>query len=336
MSAISSTSQFIIGIDSGGTKSELIVWDQLRLREVLSRAKSDVSTDEIYGLARATVHHHGLNLDGITLEEATSRFTYMLSQAAEQLKVSEEELAAQSHIIMGMAGIDTDLDDEYAREWLDSVVEERKLPLQYTLISDVELGLWSGTQNGQGIVLIAGTGSNCFGRNSQAKTAKAGGLSHFFSDEGGGFMLGWEALHAVGKMYDGRAEKTPLYEIVLQEMGVSTFAELKQYIVRAPDYKQAVAKTAPAVQAASEAGDSLAQHLITKAIAELEAMVVHVHAQLGESLLVSFVGGLFQHGPYAERLHDRLYKKNIDSHETHIQHPVTGAVWYWQAQEASK
>ncbi|MCD8506926.1 hypothetical protein LRY58_01310, partial [Candidatus Woesebacteria bacterium] len=217
MQHISDNFTYLIGIDSGGTKSELMVWRKADLAP-----ENQVSDEQLVAQAVATVRHDGMNLDGISDQEATSRLLFMLEEAARTLEMSVSELAKQSFLVLGMAGLDTDLDTDNAERWITQSLTQHDLNLSYALISDVELGLWAGTRTGQGIVLIAGTGSNCFGRNSQGEIRKAGGLSHFFSDEGGGFMLGWEALHFVGKMFDGREAKTPLYEIVLDELGVSS------------------------------------------------------------------------------------------------------------------
>jgi N-acetylglucosamine kinase-like BadF-type ATPase len=144
------------------------------------------------------------------------------------------------------------------------------------LLSDVELALSSVDVHGAGIVLIAGTGSNCFGRTSDGRSAKAGGLSHFFSDEGSGFALGWAALHLMGKMYDGRQEKTALWSALLAQYGISTFPELKQLITQATDYKSFVAKAAPVVQEQAALGDVDCRALVHSQLDELALMADQV------------------------------------------------------------
>ncbi|MCD8484124.1 hypothetical protein LRY60_00705 [Candidatus Woesebacteria bacterium] len=176
MQHISDNFTYLIGIDSGGTKSELMVWRKADLAP-----ENQVSDEQLVAQAVATVRHDGMNLDGISDQEATSRLLFMLEEAARTLEMSVSELAKQSFLVLGMAGLDTDLDTDNAERWITQSLTQHDLNLSYALISDVELGLWAGTRTGQGIVLIAGTGSNCFGRNSQGEIRKAGGTLAFFS-----------------------------------------------------------------------------------------------------------------------------------------------------------
>lgn len=318
--------EYLIAIDSGGTKSQVLVWPWSVVEQ------PPKTSEELVASAVCSARYDGINLDGISEQEATERLEVLLREAASELSMSLTEFGGKVAVVMGMAGLDTDRDHVNAEKWFENSLAHFNLSIPYALISDVELGLWAATENGVGVVLIAGTGSNCFGRNQSGEVAKSGGLSHFFSDEGGGFMLGWDALHHLGKMYDGREEKTVLFDFVLQHMNVSDFAELKQRIVRSGDYKQAVAQVAPAVQKASEAGDTLALELIDTAIEDLESMVEHVHKKLhtGEALPVFFVGGLFHDGPYKDRLTKKLQSKGILSQGIHITEPAIGAVHFWR------
>ena len=56
-----------------------------------------------------------------------------------------------------------------------------------------------------GMVLIAGTGSICFGRDAVVKQPGSGGYGHKIDDEGSGYALGRDALAAVVRAQDGRA-----------------------------------------------------------------------------------------------------------------------------------
>lgn len=321
-----SSPEYLIAIDSGGTKSQLFVWPWSVVES------SPESSEELVLQAVCSARYDGINLDGISEEDATHRLEVLLREAAAELNMSLPELGTKVVTVMGMAGLDTDRDFVNAEKWFEDSLAHLNISFPYALISDVELGLWAATEDGVGVVLIAGTGSNCFGRNQTGQTAKAGGLSHFFSDEGGGFMLGWDALHHLGKMYDGREEKTLLFDSVLQHMQVADFAELKQRIVRSGDYKQAVAQVAPAVQQASEAGDTLARALIDQAVNDLEAMVTHVHRAVKQEgdVPVFFVGGLFHDGPYKEKLTQLLQQKGIASQGIHITQPAIGAIHFWR------
>lgn len=308
---------YVVGIDAGGTKSAVRVWNV------------GGTQPELVGEVRKV----GLNLDLLKSEEAIRRLESILHAAAQAVGSSLADLAGQSFLVLGMAGLDTPLDVSGAENWLTACLSDLQLTeWSRAVISDVELGLWAARPDGVGVVLIAGTGSNCFGRDSAGKTAKAGGLSHFFSDEGSGFMLGWRAFHLLGKMYDGRLERTALYDALLQAYSVTEFAALKQKVVRSSDFKYVVAKAAPVVQELAQTGEPHAQELVQQAIDELAQMVLVVQQQLTGEPPVFLVGSLFKDQAYKQRLMDRLQQGEHVVQAQHIPEPVIGALAYWQHQ----
>lgn len=306
----------VLGIDAGATKSHVVLWDE-----------SQFSAGAVEPSLLNT-KHPGLNLDVIAAEEAGQRLWAMFEEAARVIEKELTDFFAQTNIVVGMAGLDTDLDRENAQTWLDDTLRQRVETANVRLVPDVELALWSASASGVGVLLIAGTGSNCFGRNSDGKTAKAGGLSHFFADEGSGFMLGWEALHRVAQMYDGRLPKETIYDEVLQEYGESDFPHLKRRIVQSADYKHEVAKAAPAIQKLAHAGDPHALALVEGAVAQLAVMVQTVYKQIStsEALPVFMVGGLFQDNLYRENLSKTLAGLGITAEVKHVEFPVIGAL----------
>ena len=205
------------------------------------------------------------------------------------------------------------------------------------MLPDIELALWSASRNGVGIVLIAGTGSNCFGRNTQGQTAKTGGLSHYFSDEGGGFMLGWQALHEIAKMYDGRRPSTALLGQVLAAYNASDFPTLKSTVVNDPDMKRTVAKAAPVVQALAAQGEEVSRRLVDQATRDLAEMVMTVWSKLSSDpeLPVYLVGGLFRDQFYCQLLMEQLQQQGLQCHIRGIKNPVVGAIQISQVKSAA-
>ena len=65
-----------------------------------------------------------------------------------------------------------------------------------TVTHDGLIALSGATAGAPGIITIAGTGSFCFGRNAEGRTARAGGWGYIFGDEGGGFDITRQALRA--------------------------------------------------------------------------------------------------------------------------------------------
>ena len=308
---------FLLAIDAGATKSHLVLWDL---------SKPDVPTLET---ALINTKYPGINLDVINSREATQRLLIMIQETAQSIGQETSSFLVQTDVVIGMAGLDTNLDFQNATAWIQSIPLLQPTLASIHLIPDVELALWAASESGEGVLLIAGTGSNCFGR-IQDKTAKAGGFSHFFSDEGSGFMLGWRALHLTAQMFDGRLPQGKLYTALLQQYSEPDFAHLKRRIVQAIDYKHEVAKAAPAVQALAAQGDPDSLALIEEAVAELIVLVQTVYKALyqGVSIPVYVVGGLFQDQLFKEKFAQHLENLGISATLTRIEFPVIGAVAY--------
>lgn len=324
--------EYVVGIDSGGTKSAIHVWKLPARAEFEASSLSEHSDELPQPELICEFRQAGLNLDLLSASIAEARLDRILQELSAQAQLSRTQLTQRTVLVMGMAGLDTPLDQSEAEDWLTDQLKSRGLGTwKRYVISDVELGLWAARPDGVGVVLIAGTGSNCFGRDAQGTIAKAGGLSHFFSDEGSGFMLGWKAFHIMGKMYDGRLEKTTLYDAVLQTYKVDDFAQLKQLVVRDKDFKQVVAQAAPVVQDQWQAGDLHATILVEEAIQDLSAMVQTVQSQLQGEPPVSLVGSLFKDAAYRQSLEDHIHTKHSESLQTqHVPDPVIGALAFWQ------
>jgi len=320
--------QYLLGIDSGGTKSQVMLWPMAQAERL---AELSISEQDIVAGAIFQDRFQGINLDVIDQYTASQRLAAMLEAAADSARIPTATFLQQTKIVIGLAGLDTPADEERAELWFGSVLLQFGLlrsQVDGTLLPDVELALWSASRTGEGVVLIAGTGSNCFGRDVAGNRAKTGGMSHFFSDEGGGFMLGWEVLHILNKMHDGRIEKTQLYDAVLEAYAAPTFAALKTAVVTAHDYKHMVGQAAPVVQKLARAGEPNAVKIVTNAVEELQQMVETVIQQLDPSpnLYVYLVGSLFKDEFYRQQLITKLYSEGIRSQPLRVDAPVVGVV----------
>ena len=89
----------------------------------------------------------------------------------------------------------------------------------YMLAGDQAAALYAAHGAGPGAVLISGTGSICFGRNTRGITARAGGRGYKIDDEGSGYAIGRDILSAVVRAQDGRSRPTVLTELVFAQIG---------------------------------------------------------------------------------------------------------------------
>jgi len=317
--------KYLIGIDAGGSKTKVVVWKS----EIVTQLRNNrASEKEMLQSAFWQDNFPGINLDAIDTHDAQQRLLSMLETASYACQMSTWQLAQESQVIMGMAGLDTLADRRRAELWLQTVLLQLGVTqANFILLPDVELALWSAHPQGIGIVLIAGTGSNCYGRNSRGENAKTGGLSHYFSDEGSGFMLGWEAFHAMAKMYDGRFESTALLGQVLAAYNVADFPSLKSKMVSSTDPKKFIAQAAPVVQALAAQGEPVSRAIVEQATQDLFEMVETVWQKLAQpNLEIFLVGGVFKDSFYQQLLMIKLQGKGLRAQFRWIENPVVGAV----------
>jgi N-acetylmuramic acid 6-phosphate etherase len=68
------------------------------------------------------------------------------------------------------------------------------------------------------VLVLSGTGSCCFGRTWDGKTAKVGGWGHILGDKGSGFEIGLRALKAVVYYYDRDGAWSKLGQRILRKL----------------------------------------------------------------------------------------------------------------------
>ncbi len=247
---------YFLGIDGGGSKTA--VWCANERGHVLGK-----------GVAGPT------NLTTTDTQLACQNLAIALDQALGGVARS-----SFTSVVMGLAGADTSSEIAQARKIFQPVFTTRGVQ-DFKLVNDAVIALKSGSDAPNALVAIAGTGSNCFGRNNMGETAKASGLDYWLSDEGSGYMIGLQALRAVVRASDGRGQATALTESVLNHFKLASVSALKE-IVYAPGFskKEMAALTMVVVQAA-EAGDSAAFQILTEAINEIQTMMRSVIHKLG-------------------------------------------------------
>lgn len=164
-----------------------------------------------------------------------------------------------------------------------------------TFTGDQQTALYGALGGPGGIVLIAGTGSICYGQSTDGREARSGGWGSLMDDEGGGFALGRDALAAVVRAEDGRIAPTVLHDAVFEALQVGAVRELIGKIYAPGFGKREVAALAPLVGAAAEQGDAAALQIVEKAGRELALLVRPVAEKLGlQSARIAFAGSVLQ------------------------------------------
>ena len=220
------------------------------------------------------------------------------SGVAGKLKKSVDELIGEGQI----AGIAIWLPCHGESIEGDQAVEQaiRKefpgVPIYFS--NDVEVG-WAGSLALEpGINIVAGTGSIAFGKDIHGKTARGGGWSEFFSDEGSCYWMGRKVLELFSKQADGRIPKDALYEVVYRKFGLSDDFEIVDIVhERYIPSREKVASLQLLAKEAALLGSQCSISLYIEAAGELCLIITAIKNQLdfdSKPFNVSYTGGLFK------------------------------------------
>ena len=112
------------------------------------------------------------------------------------------------------------------------------------VFDDAEIALRAAIPQGDGAVLIAGTGSIAYARVGE-KVHRAGGYGYLIGDDGSGFAIGRAALAQLLRWYDGRAAHSELFDAMRAQLGVHDAQELLRCVYGEPHPVAIVASIAP-------------------------------------------------------------------------------------------
>ena len=174
---------------------------------------------------------------------------------------------------------------------------------RWIVTTDAEIALTGAVEAGQGIIVIAGTGSMALGRRT-GPPVRAGGWGYIFGDEGSAFDIVRQALRAAVRMEEGWGPATALRQALLEATGSRNSNDLLHRFY-APDWPRArVASLAPLVDMAAGAADPIALEILNAAAHHLATLAGSVRAQLwkeGEPVEVAYSGGVFRSARVLER-----------------------------------
>ena len=181
--------------------------------------------------------------------------------------------------------------------------------------SDCESGFATALGDGDGIVVISGTGAVVHGRKG-GRVEKSGGWGHILGDRGGGYDMCRHALRKVILRYDIEGTLSPLASAILAELSLNELPQLVDWVNQAD--KMQVARLAPVIFRAADAGDVEMQELIEHRAGDLARFTVAVAQRLGmESVEVRLLGGLLTKEPgyaahYRRLLAEKLPGANVE------------------------
>lgn len=161
---------------------------------------------------------------------------------------------------------------------------------------DAHIALRGAIPAGDGLVLIAGTGSVAYGEVGD-RQFRAGGGGYALGDEGSGFAIGSAALRLLLRSFEGRVPRDPLIDELASHTGSTGSRELIAYVYESGAPVTTVASIAPIVLEFANAGERSANKIVQAAALELFELVRAV-CRLADTgtveLPLAFSGGLLR------------------------------------------
>jgi N-acetylglucosamine kinase-like BadF-type ATPase len=247
---------YIIAIDGGGTKTRVI-------------------STTAQGLLVKSAVVGPIGLTSTSLGAAVFNLKEGIRQVCDGFKKEDKII----NLTIGLAGLDTTTEEQEVEKIFKGIFQELKIE-NYLIINDAYIALENGTQKQDALVLVSGTGSNCLGRNSQGKMAKAGGLDYILSDEGSGYSIGLSCLKTAVKSSDGRIEKSLIEDMVKKHFNATSILDLKTMVYNPNLTKVEVAGLAPICFKAFRTGDDEAKRILNDVIDELALLAKAVLKKL--------------------------------------------------------
>ena len=223
-------------------------------------------------------------------------------------------------LCVGMAGVSS---AGAARLVEETIREGYAGPLR--LAGDQEIAL-SGAVEGPGAVLIAGTGSVCYGRDAAGDIHRTGGCGYLIDDGGSGYAIGRDLLACAARDWDGRACAPLLRKAVFDALGVRDLSGLITWLYAPATGKKEIAALAPLLLPALEAGERAAEDIADRAAAELFGLADTLWRKAGLTAgELALTGGVLQrYPPVREALEKRLLRAHP---EMRVISPRHSAAW---------
>jgi N-acetylglucosamine kinase-like BadF-type ATPase len=265
------THNLYLGVDGGGTKTHVVLIDDEK--NIVGEGFAGASNPLRVGVAVAV----------------KNIFT-AIDKACDTANRSRGDIVSAQ---IGLAGVRR----EDLRYIIKKNVRERLKFRKIEVTTDAEIALYAATEGKEGLVIIAGTGSICMGKNAKGESASAGGWGPIAGDEGGGAGISRRALQAIAKSSDGRGKPTKLSDYAVEYFRAGRLEDLSVAIY-APQVDNArIAGFAKFVVQAARENDEVATEVIAEAGRELGIAAVAVIKKLklkNRKFPIGKVGSIFK------------------------------------------
>ncbi|MDA3861570.1 MAG: hypothetical protein PF445_10120 [Melioribacteraceae bacterium] len=277
---------YFIGIDGGGTKT----------KASLVNENLDVISEGIGGPSNFLV---------FDINDVASSILELVKTICTKGNIPLSEVKS---ILLGTAGAGRRDDAERLETAVYEKAKEQKLIINnFRVESDGRIALEGAFSGKPGSILIAGTGSFMFGKDSNENLHRVGGFGRILGDEGSGYKIGRIGLSEVAKSFDNRNSGTLLTKLLSEEYNITDSVQLINEV-----YKNNfdIPKVAPIVIKAAEENDAICKKILDDEVEGLIGHIVSMKEKTNEDTLsVSLVGGTITTDNYFAHLFQTEAKK---------------------------
>jgi N-acetylglucosamine kinase-like BadF-type ATPase len=296
-----SAGRVVVGVDGGGTKTDVMVAD-------------------LNGAQLALVTAGGANHESIGTERMAAVIEAALGEA---LAAADSERADVVASAFGLAGVDWDSDVVLVSSALDGL----ELPGDRVVVNDSRIALRAGCTQTWGIVSSIGTGAVTAGVNRSGESFRT--MAVGWGEPSGSWTLVSDSLNAIAAHHHRTGPATELTGLYLDALGHSTVVEMFEAITRRRS--TVGGHLAPLVGRAATDGDEVADEILTRVADRHADMVGGVATRLDmlddDFELVTSGGVHASGGPFTDRFTARVRHHCPGAVLVPLDvRPVTGAV----------
>lgn len=260
--------KFYVGVDSGGTKFEIIITDFLK--RIIYSAKYPSCHYSVHGAEKTAETLSGYVFDSV--------------------KKAKLNIQDCSGICFGIAGAR----EEFDRDKLKRLFLKKLRIKNISVVTDAKNAITGAFNGNDGIILIAGTGSVLYGKH-KGQLHRIGGWGRILGDQGSGFIIGREGLRELVKEYDERAIGRG--ESIFAKLVKKRFGITKETIVdKVFAHHFEIQRVVESVIDAAEKKDKMCLKIINEAA---EDLLNHVKlyiktAKIKNGIEIAFIGSLIE------------------------------------------
>jgi N-acetylglucosamine kinase-like BadF-type ATPase len=277
--------RYIIGIDGGGTKTEAIAYS--------------LDGEE---LGRGYSGFGNLLLDQ---EKALNNIVAAVDECME----SVEEVSVPTECVMiyaGLAGAESGNNKQLVEEVL-----KNRFNVRAKTENDAVIALAALLKGMDGILVISGTGSICYGIKN-GRESRAGGWGHILGDEGSGYFIALQVFRRMAADEDSDLGISTLSRAFMNKLEIEQVDGIKKFIYSSQ--KGAIAAFAPIIVEFAQKGDEFAKEILNQAGRDLAKAALKVYKKLGfeKTVSVGIKGSILTHVSMVREEFEKELSKNIE------------------------